>query len=68
MIIVHEVNGFSGEKDVRRELLRGPLWLYNAVNSQKLKQTETGARAGGGIMCLFNRDMYRANTVHLRKV
>ena len=63
VIIVHEVNGFSGEIRVREELLHGALAIYNAVYSQKLRLAETGARAGGGIMCLFKRKMFRATTV-----
>ena len=31
LIIVHEVNGFSGEKRVREELLHGALAIYGAV-------------------------------------
>ena len=45
VIIVHEVNGFSGELRVREELLHGTLAMYD--DSQKLKMSETGARAGG---------------------
>ena len=66
MIIVHEVNGYSGEKNLRSLLLRGPLRFYELVYSQRLKHPETGARvgrAGGGIMCLFNKSMFRANLV-----
>ena len=35
LIIVHEVNGFSGELRVREELLHGALAMYDAVYSQK---------------------------------
>ena len=28
-----------------------------------MKVSETGARAGGGVMCLFKREMFRATTV-----
>ena len=68
VIIVHEVNGYSGELRVREELLHGALAMYDAVYSQKLKVSETGARAGGGIMCLFKREMFRATTVQPPKV
>ena len=37
VIIVHEVNGYSGELHVRKELLHGALAMYDAVYSQKLK-------------------------------
>ena len=56
VIVVHEVNGFSGEVRVRELLLHGALAIYDAVYSQKLKLSETGARAGGGIMCFFKRE------------
>ena len=63
VIVVNEVNGFSGEAHVRGFLLQGALAMYDAVYSQKLKLSETGARAGGGIMCLFRRDMFQAINV-----
>ena len=38
--------------------------MYDAVYSQKLKLSKTGARAGGGgIMCLFKREMFQATNV-----
>ncbi|MCG3769690.1 MAG: hypothetical protein JW384_00819 [Nitrosomonadaceae bacterium] len=64
VIVVHEVNGFSGEARVRDVLLHGALAIYDAVYSQKLKLSETGARAGGGIMCLFKRELFKATNVH----
>ena len=63
VIVVHEMNGFSGEARVRDVLLHGALAMYDVVYSQKLKLSETGARAGGGIMCLFKRELFHATNV-----
>ena len=62
IIVVHEVNGFSGETNIRKKIT-GALKIYGVVYSQRLKQHETVARAGGGIMCLFKKKLFSVITV-----
>jgi len=61
VIVVHEVNGYSGEMNIRGKI-EGALRIYGVVFSQRLKQHAV-ARAGGGIMCLFKKKLFRAMTV-----
>ena len=57
IVLVTELGGASGEQDIRRTILRGPLVDFDAVYSQK-PLSKCGSRPGGGILLLARSTIY----------
>ena len=62
IVLLTELGGASGEQDIRRTVLRGPLADFDAVYSQK-PMSKCGSRPGGGILLLARSSLY-----HIRDI
>ena len=61
IIVVHELNGYSGKLNVRALLKRGALRSYDCEFSQKPMVDGGKHKAGGGIAILFKKSKFKAS-------
>ena len=65
IIVVHELNGYSGRLNVRALLLRGALRSYACEFSQKPLVDGGKHKAGGGIAILYKKLKFKASVVSM---